>query len=52
MVSQSLIVECLLSMQKVPGSILGQVYFLVAYCHLLLLQDVLSVVYGAIINWC
>ena len=46
----STVVECLLSMQKVPGSILGQVYFLFAYCHMLQLQHLLSAAYDAPIN--
>ena len=32
------LVECLISMQKVLGSILGLVYFSFADCHLLQLQ--------------
>ena len=48
----SSVVECLLSMQKVPGSIVGQVYLLCAYCHMLQLQHLLSVVCDALINWC
>ena len=44
--------ELLLSMQKVPGSILGQVYLFFAYCHMLQLHLLLSAVYDALINWC
>ena len=43
----SSVVECLHSMQKVPGSILGWVYFLFTYYQL---QHLLSDVYDALNN--
>ena len=46
----SSVVECLLSIQEVRGSILGHVYFLFAYCHMLQLQHLLSAAYDALIN--
>ena len=46
----SSVVECVLSIQNVPGSTLGYVYMLFAYCNILQLQHLLSAVYDALIN--
>ena len=45
----SSVVECLLSMQKIPGSTVGYIYFLCEYCHMLQLQHLLSAVYDALL---
>ena len=48
----SSVVECLLSMRKVLGSILSLVYFLFADYHLLQLQHLKYAGYRALINSC